>query len=128
MGHEGQVIKERGTVVGKVVEITIDLGEGSSLGNLDKIVGRVIGKIRDQNGVVYDVLESLLKMEPRYFLVAPKAVGDSLEWAFKTQDDHLPVAVCRVLDESIVDSDTFDFSRSEYSAIGYLRFLPQETQ
>ena len=121
--------------IGEVVEIVIDRNEGSLLGDLDRIIGKVSGKIQDREGIVYTVVESLLEEEPQYgshtesqqgavyFPIVPMALGDTLDRAFEVQDDHLPVGIARVLDTSILISDTFDFSQAEYSAIGYLRFL-----
>ena len=123
------------SIIGRMVEIIIDKEESGDLGRFNKIVGRVRGRIRDRKGITYAVVESLTPRElqsgssaksrgdSEYFIVAPKALGETLDHALKMHDDSFPVGIGRVLDSSILDSDVFDYSEAEYIAVGYLKFL-----
>jgi len=132
-----EIIK-KSALAGRKVEIFIDRAEGSTLGELNKIVGKICGEIRDRDGNTYTVVESLREKETHcgscpesrekavYFLVAPKCLGDTLGCALETLDSRLPVGIARVLDTSILGLDILDYAQAEYSAIGYLRFVGRQ--
>ena len=126
-------------MIGAIVEITVDRGESGDLGKFNKIAGRIRGRIKDREGVSYTVIESWSVSEatresspPResvtYFLVAPRAIDETLESAAKPARRGLPVGIGRVLDESILDSPVFDQRQVEYIAVGHLTFVDADAQ
>lgn len=90
--------------------------------------------VRDSEGEIYWIVEAEAAppteteangrcQSMSYFMVTPKAVGGTLEAAFESYDDELAVAIGDVIDQSILDSGSFESSQARFFAIGYLGFI-----
>jgi len=101
----------------------------------------VRGRIRDRDGGICVIVESPLSKERKYdgshadvqedtvhFVIAPKALGETLDASLELRNGLLPVGIGRVLDESILDSEVFEYSQAEYIAVGYLRFVNPQSK
>ena len=95
--------------------------------------------IRDPEGEIWWIVEAEVALPTEteasgrcqsvlYILVTPQAVGETLDAAFEGHDDELPVGIGHVLDQSILDSESFEFSQTRYFAIGYLGFIRNRSE
>jgi len=62
-------------------------------------------------------------LEGIHLLVTPKSPDDSLEEGTVFPEKDIPIGIARVLDNSIMESETFDTSQAGFFAIGYLRYV-----
>jgi len=127
-------IRQSRSLVGEHVEIRIDNEESGIKDGIDAIVGTIFRSVRDREGGVYWVVEAGVVPQDKneadrhsrlasYFLVTPKAQGETLERAFEMHNDELAVAVGEVLDLSVLNSEFYDFPQARFFAIGYLGFI-----
>jgi hypothetical protein len=106
--------------IGKLVEVTVDISESGDHGEYNSFTGRIRGTILDRVHVEYHIIETADK---GCFLVGPRVLGESLDWAFRTKEEDFWVGIARILDNSILSKREFDLSQVKYYAIGTLRFL-----
>jgi hypothetical protein len=106
--------------IGRLVEVTVDINESGDHGRCNSFTGTIRGTILDRNHVEYHIVETADK---GCFLVGPRILGESLDWAFRTKEQAFWVGIGRILDNFILSKSEFDFSQVEYYAIGTLVFL-----
>ena len=98
----------------------MDLNESGDWGKYNSFTGTIRGTILDRNNVQYHIVETADKGS---FLVAPRIMDETLDWAFRTKEANFWVGIGRILDNSILLKSVLDHSQVEYYAIGTLRFL-----
>ena len=106
--------------IGRPVEVTVDINESGDHGKFNSFTGMIRGTILDRDHGQYHIVETADK---GFFLVAPRVLGESLDWAFRTREEDFWVGIGRILDRSILSKNEFDTPQVEYYAIGTLRFL-----
>ena len=120
---------------GAPVVLQVDTHESGDRGSLNRIVGTIYGCIRDGKGEMYWIVEAEVanpdgheenvgRQRPlTYFLVIPRAEGDSVERAFVDCDDEFPVGIGYFASKPVLGSLDFDPSVTKYFAMGYLSFI-----
>jgi len=120
--------------MGIPVEIIVNQKESGDQGVFNRFIGEIVGKIRDNNGKGYHIVEAKKSLsfadvndrksvEGTYLVITPKSLDDSLEEGTAFPEKDIPIGIARVLDNSIMESETFDTSQVGFFAIGYLRYV-----
>jgi len=93
--------------IGKLVVVTVDINESGDHGRYNSFTGTIRGTTMDNKyHTQYHIVETADK---GCFLVAPKALGESLGRAFQTREEDFWVGVARILDNSILSKSEFGF-------------------
>ena len=111
--------------MGRLVEVTVDINESGDHGRFNSFTGTVLKTIL---GTFHEEYHIIGTKDKGYFMVGPRILGESLDWAFRTGEKNFWVGIARIHDNSILSKSEFsesdlESSQVEYYAIGTLRFL-----
>lgn len=56
-------------------------------------------------------------------MITPESLGDSLEEGMGFPEKDITISIARVIDNSIINSETFNAHQVDFFAIGYLRYI-----
>lgn len=113
-------------MVNSRVEVRADENEGgtSHNGAYLQVLGRIVKEIRDPNNGRYFIIELENRQLPhRYLMVGERYAGDSIPREFSHRGDPVLVGIALVLNEKILERDTFEFDEVNYFAIGEIRHV-----